>query len=78
MTLEEFADRELADAVKRQQQSAAAVTKDNDTRRYRHLEDQGLEDDETLVEEATERDRAWDAFKEANPRGWGNKLNKRY
>lgn len=28
--------------------------------------------------QATTQDRNWDAFKEANPRGCGNKMNKRF
>jgi len=27
---------------------------------------------------ATKHDRAWDDWKEANPRGWGNKLGKKF
>jgi hypothetical protein len=76
MSLEEFADKELADALRRQKEEAerAQTGGDTSTMRYRHLEEQGLEDDLELVDAATDRDRDWDAFKEANPRGWGNKM----
>jgi len=38
----------------------------------------GLEDDTTLVDEGIHRDREWDEWKEANPKGSGNKANKKY
>lgn len=47
-------------------------------RRYNQLLQAGEEDDADLVDEATVQDREWDAFKEANPKGWGNKAGKRF
>ena len=44
--------------------------------RYDQLVAEGLEDDETLAEEAAYRDRAWDNWKDENPRGSGNKMGK--
>ena len=46
-------------------------------RRIKQLEEDGAEDDEALVEEASYHDRAWDQFKDDNPKGCGNKANKR-
>ena len=74
MTLEEFADRELADASLRDE---AQQHQEQGPRRYRQLEADGEEDNAELVDAATCEDRDWDAFKEANPRGWGNKMGKR-
>lgn len=45
-------------------------------RRYAQLEADGDEDNEALVEESAYRDRAWDNFKDDNPRGSGNKAGK--
>ena len=36
------------------------------------------EDDLALADEAAKADREWDRWKEDNPRGWGNKANKRF
>ena len=41
-------------------------------------EEDGDEDKEELVDQATEKDREWDDWKDNNPRGWGNKMNKRF
>ena len=46
--------------------------------RYSQLVAEGLEDDAELVDKATDADRDWDTFKEANPKGWGNKHGKRF
>ena len=79
VSLEEFAEREVAEALRRQEQQAAAETQEeNAVRRYRHLQEAGLEDDEDLVDRATVNERAWDDWKEQNPRGSGNKLGKRF
>lgn len=45
-------------------------------RRYEQLEKDGDEDDEELVQQAAKYDREWDDWKDANPRGSGNKANK--
>lgn len=46
-------------------------------RRYDQLEADGDEDNEELVEQAANHDREWDNWKDENPRGAGNKANKR-
>ena len=48
------------------------------TRRYAQLVADGEEDDSALVDQATVKDREWDSWKEENPRGWGNKMGKRF
>lgn len=78
MTLEEFADLELADAMRRQEAEKKAELDAVASRRYAQLEEAGEEDDEKLVDIATKKDREWDEWKEENPRGSGNKLGKRY
>jgi immunoglobulin-binding protein 1 len=40
--------------------------------------DAGDEDNKELVDQATMADREWDDWKESNPKGWGNKMGKRY
>jgi len=64
------------------QAKAVASGKGEDTenlaRRYHQLEADGDEDVERLVDAATINDRDWDIFKEANPKGWGNKAGKRF
>jgi len=38
--------------------------------------DADQEEREVLVDAKTYKDRAWDDFKDDNPRGWGNRMNK--
>jgi immunoglobulin-binding protein 1 len=78
MSLEEFADIELADALERQAREKNQERSDDGTLRWKHLVEQGLEDDADLADRATVNDREWDAWREANPRGSGNKLGKRF
>ena len=48
------------------------------TKRYAQLEADGQEEDLKLVDQATIKDREWDAWKEENPRGSGNRMGKRF
>ncbi|OQR93905.1 hypothetical protein ACHHYP_02104 [Achlya hypogyna] len=75
MSLEELADRELADALDRQERQKNAPEA---PRRIEQLIEDGDEDNMTLVEEAAYRDRAWDDWKDANPRGIGNKKGSQF
>ncbi|ETW10525.1 hypothetical protein H310_00809 [Aphanomyces invadans] len=75
MSLEEYADRELADALARQENEKNAPV---GPRRIDQLEEDGDEDNLALVDDATMRDRAWDDWKDANPRGIGNKKGSQY
>ncbi|RLN78202.1 hypothetical protein BBJ28_00015287 [Nothophytophthora sp. Chile5] len=70
MSLEEYADREVADAMERQKREQEAP---QGPRRYEQLVEDGDEDDQALAEEATYKDRAWDDWKDANEKGIGNK-----
>ncbi|KAJ8607331.1 hypothetical protein CTAYLR_009550 [Chrysophaeum taylorii] len=72
VSLEEAADRELRDALRRQ---AASSSNNNqpDLRRTKQLEDDGDDDDEDAYDAATKRDEAWDTWREHHPRGSGNK-----
>ena len=84
MSLEEFADQEKAAAMERSRvQAEHAVSSkgadtENESRRYAQLEADGDEDVMRLVDAATLKDREWDAWKEHNPKGWGNKAGKRF
>ncbi|KAG6619275.1 tor signaling pathway regulator [Phytophthora cinnamomi] len=75
MSLEEYADRELADAQERQKREQEAP---QGPRRYDQLVEDGDEDDEALVEEATYKDRSWDDWKDANEKGIGNKKGSQF
>ncbi|KAE8879514.1 hypothetical protein PF005_g25309 [Phytophthora fragariae] len=75
MSLEEYADRELADAKERQKREQEAP---QGPRRFDQLVEDGDEDDAALVEEATYKDRAWDDWKDANEKGIGNKKGSQF
>jgi immunoglobulin-binding protein 1 len=75
MSLAEFADIEVAQAIERGQKEAAA---EGPVRKIKQLEADGDEERLDLVDLATTEDRNWDAWKEENPRGWGNKMGKRF
>ena len=78
MTLEEFGDQQRKEALARE---AAERDAPKPERNYRQLHADGDEDDDELMDRATEKDRAWDEWKEstsANWRGAGNKAGKRY
>ncbi|KAL3666456.1 hypothetical protein V7S43_008705 [Phytophthora oleae] len=75
MSLEEYADREVADAMERQKREQEAP---QGPRRYDQLVEDGDEDDEKLVEEAAYKDRAWDDWKDANEKGIGNKKGSQF
>eukprot|EP01031_Cornospumella_fuschlensis_P030560 gene30560-36933_t len=75
MSLEEFADLEMQQALEREQRQQEG---DGATKRYQQLLQEGLEDDADLVDAATVKDREWDDWKDNNPRGWGNKMGKRF
>ena len=74
MSLQELADIEVAQAMERsQRQKEAEEAAKMQPRRYDQLVRDGLEDDADLVDKSAELDRKWDAFKDENPRGCGNK-----
>jgi len=73
MTLEELAEIEIREAQERDLRSKEASKPD---RRYEQLVQDGEEDEEKLVDVATYKDRAWDNWKDENPKGIGNKANK--
>ncbi|DAZ96692.1 TPA: hypothetical protein N0F65_009159 [Lagenidium giganteum] len=75
MSLEEYADQQVADAKERQKREQEAPT---GPRRYDQLVEDGDEDNLELVDEATYKDRAWDDWKDANPRGIGNKKGSQF
>jgi immunoglobulin-binding protein 1 len=78
MTLEELGDREVAGAMARSEQQKISEEQNKlRPKRYDQLEKQGLEDDYDLVDASADLDRKWDDFKDANPRGSGNKMGDR-
>jgi len=78
MSLEEFGEREYQAAVEREdRQKKAEAEQQNQPRRYDQLVKDGLEDDPDLVDASAQLDREWDDFKDANPRGCGNKMANR-
>ena len=56
MSLEEFADLELQDALAREKRSKEAEANPDKPRSYKQLYEAGLEDDEDLVEKARKKD----------------------
>ena len=78
MSLEELAERERADAIRRAEaQKVSEAEAKFKPRRYEQLVKDGMEDDEKLVEASAKLDRDWDDWKEENPRGSGNKMSER-
>lgn len=75
MSLEEYAEMEIADAQARQEREANAPVA---PRRYEQLVEDGDEDNMELLDQATEKDRQWDDWKDANPRGIGNKKGSQF
>jgi len=77
MSLDELAHRERDDAIEREErQKQTEAANKNDTsrpRRYEQLVKDGLEDHADAVDATAAVDRAWDEWKEENPRGSGNK-----
>ena len=71
MTLEEFADMEVAEAIERKKRQDAAEKSRDRPRKMKELIEAGEEDDEELVDKATKRDRDWDNWKDMNPKGVG-------
>ena len=75
MTLAELGERERDEAIRREiRQKEAEAQAKSKPRRYEHLVREGMEDDLNLVDASAKMDRQWDDFKDANPRGCGNKL----
>ena len=80
MSLQELAERETADAMARSKSQREYEAKQKESmvpRRYEQLVRDGKEDDAHLVDASAELDRAWDDWKEENPRGSGNKMGER-
>lgn len=77
LSLDDFADREMARAMAAQEASKAPEGM-APTRRYNELYEAGEEDDEALVDAAAIKDREWDNWKDENKKGSGNKANKRF
>ena len=73
MSLEELAEREVAAAIDRERRQIAAEQDEERSRRYNQLTKDGLEDNDGLVERSALLDQQWDDWKDANPRGSGNK-----
>jgi len=76
MTLAELGDRERAAALERAEQQRIAEAQPR-PKRYDQLVKEGLEDNDDLVDASAKLDREWDDFKDANPRGSGNKMGDR-
>ena len=75
MSLAEFADQEMREAMEREERQRNAPAP---PRRTEHLERDGDEDDHALEEDGRRRQAEWDDWKDANPKGIGNKMGKRF
>ena len=67
MGLQELAEIEMADAMRRSEAQASG-----EAERQRKAEELGSDEDEDELQ----RQRAFDDFKDDNPRGWGNSRTK--
>lgn len=78
MSLDELARMEVEGAKARaESQRIAEQVSLLKPKRYDQLVRDGLEDNADLVDQSAKLDREWDDFKEANPRGCGNKMSER-
>jgi len=78
MSLEELADREVAEAMEREARQKDSEEANKDApRRYDQLVKDGMEDNAELVDASAKLDRDWDDFRDENPRGSGNKMGDR-
>lgn len=78
MTLEELGEIEMKQAIEREaRQKIAEAEQKYAPRRYEQLVRDGMEDNVDLVDASAKVDREWDKFKDANPRGSGNKMGDR-
>lgn len=68
VSLEEYADMEMAQLKEREERQKDAPQRDQ---KYHQLLEEGLEDDTELVDKATVRDRDWDNWKDDHPKGAG-------
>ena len=77
MTIEEFADLEIADAQERSEREKAAAAHrpsiEEDMRRRDQLEEESDEEDTERYDHARARSEAWANWLEEHPRGAGNK-----
>jgi len=62
MSLEEFAEKEMIEAIEREAKQA-------DTEQERANEDP---ESEEVIERERQKAASWDDWKDANPKGWGN------
>ena len=75
MSLAEYGDMEVARAMEREaKQKQSEMEAKGQPRRYEQLVKDGMEDDAALVDASAKLDREWDDWKDANPRGSGNKM----
>ena len=78
MTLEQYAAHEMEALKERQENELQQQLLNPKTKRFDQLVDAGEEDDLALVEKAVYADRKWDDWKDAHPRGHGNKKGSQF
>lgn len=75
MTLAEYGEAEMSRARAREEKQKTNESESlGKPRRYEQLVKDEAEDDANLVDASAKLDREWDDWKEANPRGSGNKM----
>jgi hypothetical protein len=78
MTLAELGEQERQEAIEREErQRLQEAERMDQPRRYDELVKAGMEDNPEMVDASAQLDRAWDDWKDANPRGSGNKMGDR-
>ena len=83
MTIEQYGEaliqqQQLQQQQQQQQQQWPADENSKPVKKYKQLLADGEEDNLDLVDKAVEEDRKWDDFCDNNPKGIGNKMNKRF
>ena len=82
MTLQEFGDLEYARAMERKAKEEQITSEGSgEVLDFKRLHEQGKEDNEGLMDAATDKARGWDEWKEVSSTNWrgaGNKANKRF
>jgi len=75
MTLEELGEIEYNECIEREARQAVSEEANKDKpQRYEYLVKHGKEDNAELVDASAKLDQDWDDWKDANPKGSGNKM----
>jgi len=71
MSVEEYGEIEYQRAMERAKREEEHLKANPEIMTGQQVHEEGLEDDEAIVDKATEKDRYWDDYKDDNPKGRG-------